>query len=207
MMFNSKFLTSTPVYAGVGAVLLLSAAPMTLHAQPPTGSTGFGVIAGAPESCILAAAGSAAITSQAGSNTVGPIGSSLTISDLVDPVTLRTRSATGRLSFSGACNYPHQVRMSSRNNGLLRDGGGASQTIAWAVPYRAVLTWGGSTLSLSADALSQELRIASFVVPTATDGSLVVDVQIDSGATNLGPNRPLGSGQYSDVISVEVGPL
>jgi hypothetical protein len=195
-------------WAGL-ALMCVVCGPAVALAQSvtPSQAVALGVAAAAPELCVLAPSGSIIATSQTGSNTVGPIGASLTISDLVDPDTLTTRSATGRLSFSGACNYPHQVRISSRNNGLLRDGGGASQTVAWAVPYRAVLSWGGSTLALNADARTQEVRIASFIAPTATDGDLIVDVEIDTGATNLGPNRPLGAGQYSDVISVEVGPL
>jgi hypothetical protein len=79
--------------------------------------------------------------------------------------------------------------------------------IASAVPYTANLNWGDVGLSFFADGLSESQQERNVETTGAVSGQLVVEIKIIAGATNLGPNRPLGAGEYSDVISIEVGPL
>jgi hypothetical protein len=191
-----------------GAAVALAVGPGAVLAQSGAGPQGLpmGVGGSAPSLCVVTRPGATPAEGAASGSVVGPVGATVTLEDLVDPVTLTSRPATVQVRFDAACNYPHQVRLTSRNNALLRDGGGSSSTIAWAVPYTADLTWGAVGGSLTADAQSFGERVVTVVNPTPTDAPLLVDVRVVAGATNLGPNRPLGAGVYSDVLSVEVGP-
>lgn len=192
----------------VALAAALAIGPLAAQAQSGSGPQGLplGVGGSAPSLCIVTRPGATPVEGAASGAVVGPVGATVTLEDLVDPVTLTSRPATVQVRFDAACNYPHQVRLASRNNALLRDGGGSSATIAWAVPYTADLIWGAVTGSLNADAQSFGAREVTVVNPTPTDAPLLVNVRVDAGATNLGPNRPLGAGVYSDVLSVEVGP-
>jgi hypothetical protein len=196
---------------------IASLASVCAQAQtvPNTGSTApaaqdvrpFDVSASAPEWCSVLNAGGQGTTTGANNNTVGPVGSELKIIDLVDPTTLSTRAASATIGFDVACNYPHQVTVRSLNNGLRRATGATGPGIASGVPYTATLNWGDAGLSFFADAQSPiELR-RQLTTSGAVAGPLTVAVEITAGATNIGPNSPLGAGEYSDVISIEVGPL
>jgi hypothetical protein len=167
----------------------------------------FDVTASTPEWCSVLNAGGQGATTGLNNNTVGPIGSELQIIDLVDPTTLSTRAASATIGFEVACNYPHQVTVRSLNNGLRRITGASGPGIASGVPYTATLNWGDTGLSFFADAQSPvELR-RQVNTSSAVAGPLTIAVAISAGATNIGPNSPLGAGEYSDVISIEVGPL
>lgn len=196
------------VALAVAAAAALAVVPLGARAQGGSGPQGLpmGVGGSAPSLCVVTRPGATPVEGAASGSVVGPVGATVTLGDLVDPVTLTSREATVQVRFDAACNYPHQVRLSSRNNALLRDGGGSSTTIAWAVPYTADLTWGAVTGSLFADARSFGERVLTVVNPTPTDAPLLVNVRVDAGATNLGQGLPLGAGVYSDVLSVEVGP-
>ena len=190
----------------LGAALVIG--PLSARAQGGSGPQARPMEVGgsAPSLCVVTRPGATPAEGAASGSVVGPVGATVTLADLVDPVSLTSRPATVQVRFDAACNYPHQVRLTSRNNALLRDGGGSSATIAWAVPYTADLSWGAVTGSLFADAGSFGERVVTVVNPTPTDAPLLVNVRVDAGATNLGPGRPLGAGVYSDVLSVEVGP-
>jgi hypothetical protein len=192
-----------------GLVASFTLAPAIVSAQttPPQTVRDFGVDANAPEWCAVTSAGKTPVSAAPGANTVGPIGADLQIQNLVDPTTLSTRAANATIGFEAACNYPHRVTVRSANNGLRRDQGQTSNGVASAVPYTATLTWGDSSIGFLADAQSTIERVETGVTTGAVTGSLVIAIAIEAGATNLGPNRPLGAGQYSDVISIDVGPL
>jgi hypothetical protein len=174
--------------------------------QPET-VRAMGVDASAPQWCAVTSTAQQPDAAAAGRNTIGPIGADVRIVDLVDPTTLSTRAARTVVGFEAACNYPHRLTVRSQNNGLRRDAGATGQGIASAVPYTASLNWGELGIRFFADAQSlvELQRVGTSVGAVA--GPLTVQVDIQAGATNLGPNSPLGAGEYSDVISIEVGPL
>jgi hypothetical protein len=165
------------------------------------------VEASAPQWCAISNAAGQAELVGSGNNVTGPLSSELRITDLVDERTLSTRAANARIGFEAACNYPHRIVLRSQNNGLRRDSLSTGPGIASAVPYTATLNWGDVGLGFFADAQSrtQLERVGS--TSGAVAGTLVVAVAITAGATNIGPGSPLGAGEYSDVISIEVGPL
>jgi hypothetical protein len=189
--------------------LLALAAPHIVTAQnvQPETVRAMGVDASAPQWCAVTSAGRQPDAAAAGRNTIGPIGADVRIVDLVDPTTLSTRAARTIVGFEAACNYPHRLTVRSQNNGLRRGAGATGQGIALAVPYTASLNWGELGISFFADAQSPIELARVGTSAGAVAGPLTVQVDIQAGATNLGPNSPLGAGEYSDVISIEMGPL
>jgi hypothetical protein len=194
---------------GLGlSVLPLCAAAQTLEPiTAPSSARPFGVEATAPQWCALTTASGQVVASGPTNNAIGPVGSELRIVDLVDATTLSTRAANATIGFDAACNYPHRVTVRSQNNGLRRGAAATGVGIASAVPYTATLNWGDANLSFFADAQSQTELAREISTIGAVSGQLVVQVAIAAGATNIGPGSPLGAGEYSDVISIEVGPL
>lgn len=177
---------------------------------PATAATSvlpLGVDATAPQWCSFIAAGSGRAPIRATSNASELSASEVRIVDLVDQATLSTRAASATIGVEAACNYPHRVTIRSQNNGLRRTTTSTGAGIASAVPYTANLNWGDVGLSFFADGLSESQVERNVETTGAIAGQLVVEINVVAGATNLGPNRPLGAGEYSDVISIEVGPL
>jgi hypothetical protein len=191
----------------------LSTVPLVAVAQTSTPATArvsvspFGVDAAAPQWCAITTGGRGLTTAGANVNASEPAGSEVRIVDLVDTSTLSTRAATLNFGVDAACNYPHRVTIRSQNNGLRRDTPATGVGIASAIPYTASVNWGDVDLSFFADAVNVTQVERVVATTQAVSGQLSVRVAVVAGATNLGPNRPLGAGEYSDVISIEVGPL
>jgi hypothetical protein len=182
-------------------------AQTTTPATAATSVLPLGVDASAPQWCSFIATGSGLAPLSATSNASELSASEVRIVDLVDQATLSTRAASATIGVEAACNYPHRVTIRSQNNGLRRATTSTGAGIASAVPYTANLNWGDVGLSFFADGLSESQQERNVETTGAVSGQLVVEIKIIAGATNLGPNRPLGAGEYSDVISIEVGPL
>jgi hypothetical protein len=200
-------------HAVVAIVSIFSLVPTLAGAQslePVTGPSSvrqMGVDASAPQWCAITSPGGQGIQIGTANNTTAPLGSELRITDLVDATTLSTRAANATIGFDAACNYPHRITVRSQNNGLRRDSNSTGPGIASAVPYTASLNWGDVDLSFFADAQSRNQLERVGNTSGAVAGALTVQVAITAGATNIGPGSPLGAGEYSDVISIEVGPL
>ena len=145
---------------------------------------------------------------QAPNNVRALAGNNLQIDKLVDPATLAVRAANADLSFAAMCNLPHVVRIEAQNNGLFRAGGAtvAPAGFANAVPYRARFTWGDQTRTLIADANSRRPREEIIDRPVATGGTLLVQLDIQPGASNLTANAPLVAGNYAETFRVTLEP-
>jgi hypothetical protein len=191
--------------AGFAAGMLLAGSAFAQTA--PTAEREFAVTASSPQWCAVTAPGGSAPVASNETGAVAPLGASLSIFDLVDPVTLSTRATTARMVFEAACNYPHQVVIRSERNGLRRDITTQSNVIANAVPYVANISWGGNAATLTTDAQIEFERLQAITTESAVSGTLELAFVIQRGATNLGSGSPLGAGVYNDVVSIEVGPL
>lgn len=142
-------------------------------------------------------------------NITGLDGDTLRIQQLTDPQTLAARSASATVSFVAMCNFPHQIRLESQNNGLWPvDARVASITpgFASALPYRADVNWGATSGSLLASATvraSTEERIA---VNGANAGNLQLRVELQQGASNGEANAPVVAGVYADTLRIYLEP-
>lgn len=136
-------------------------------------------------------------------------GTTLQIDQLTDPQTLATRAASVNVSFAAVCNYPHRITVESQNNGLWRNavgGTGAPTGFADGVPYTATLNWGDVVQRFEVNASSRRLSQVSVLVDKATAGSILLSLNIQSGASNLRANAPLIAGTYQDTLRVTVEP-
>jgi hypothetical protein len=150
----------------------------------------------------------ATLAPQAPNNVRALAGNNLEIDTLVDPATLAVRAANADLSFAAMCNVPHVVRIEAQNNGLFRASGAtaAPAGFANAVPYRARFTWGDQTKTLIADANTRRPREEIIDRPMATGGTLLMELDIQPGASNLAANAPLVSGNYGETFRVTLEP-
>lgn len=132
-----------------------------------------------------------------------PSGSVFGITSLADPETLSTRAATITLSMAAMCNSLHRVIIASDNNGLWREGAGASPSgFGSAVPYEANLVWADQQYLLTAEASSRQTVEEQVLVGRPNTGALLIEFEINAGATNAGFGAPLLAGEYSDVLRV-----
>ncbi|CAM3095929.1 Secreted protein [Sphingomonas antarctica] len=145
---------------------------------------------------------------QAPNNVRALAGNNLEIDTLVDPATLAVRAANADLSFAAMCNVPHIIRIEAQNNGLFRSAGStaAPSGFANAVPYRARFTWGDQTRTLFADANTRRPREEIIDRPLPTGGTLLMQLDIQPGASNLTANAPLVSGNYAETFRVTIEP-
>ena len=145
---------------------------------------------------------------QAPNNVRALAGNNLQIDTLVDPATLAVRAANADLSFAAMCNVPHIVRIEAQNNGLFRAGAAtiAPSGFANAVPYRARFTWGDQTRTLFADANTRRPREEIIDRPQPTGGALLLELDIQPGASNLTSNAPLVAGNYGETFRVTLEP-
>lgn len=186
--------------------LFAAAAPGLAMAQSGTTSPRqLGVSAQTPQVCSLGqvtgAGGDGAVNVQALS------GSTLRIERFVDPSTLTTRAASTAVSLEASCNYPHSLTISSDNNGLWREQGGAAPNgFATAVPYRASVEWAGAERVFDATAASRAAVDQSVQIGEPHAGTLRLSLQVQRGATNLATNAPLVGGSYSDSLRITLGP-
>jgi hypothetical protein len=145
---------------------------------------------------------------QAPNNVRALAGNNLEIDTLVDPATLAVRAANADLAFAAMCNVPHVVKIEAQNNGLFRSAGStaAPSGFANAVPYRARFTWGDQTRELIADANTRRPREETIDRPMATGGMLLMEFDVQPGASNLSANAPLIAGNYGETFRVTLEP-
>jgi hypothetical protein len=142
-------------------------------------------------------------------NVTGLDGNALRIQQLTDPQTLAARSASATVSFTAMCNFPHEIRLESQNNGLWPvDGRLAAPTtgFASALPYRALVNWGSTSGSLQADATIRTLKERRIAVNSASEGDLLLRFELDQGASNGELNAPVVAGIYTDTLRIYLEP-
>lgn len=177
-------------------------------ASPAFGQDGMVAVEGVVARRCAFDTAAARLVPQAPNNVRAVAGNNLQIDTLVDPATLAVRAANADLSFAAMCNVPHIVRIEAQNNGLFRAGGStlAPSGFANAVPYRARFTWGDQTRTLIADANTRRPREEIIDRPVATGGTLLVELDIQPGASNLTANAPLVAGNYGETFRVTIEP-
>jgi hypothetical protein len=179
--------------------LLLAAAPaaaQTMLPEDAVRTTQTVQVSGiAPAACLVRPAGgqngiNATFVSSGTSGTV-------TISNLVDPVTARVLPSRITLTLPITCNSAHVVRLRSAGGALRREGTAvvAGGAFTDELPYQYGLRWaGGGTLSPQQS--SQLVTVAS---NGAASGVAEVTLDVPGGG------RPLVAGRYGDTIIVELG--
>jgi hypothetical protein len=177
-------------------------------ASPAFGQSGTVAVEGVVARRCAFDSAAATLAPQAPNNVRALAGNNLEIDTLVDPATLAVRAANADLSFAAMCNVPHVVRIEAQNNGLFRASGStaAPSGFANAVPYRARFTWGDQTRTLIADANTRRPREEIIDRPLATGGILLMELDIQPGASNLAANAPLVSGNYGETFRVTLEP-
>lgn len=134
-----------------------------------------------------------------------PSGAVFSITRLADPDTLTTRAANITLSMDAMCNTLHRVVLESDNNGLWRQGvSTAPSGFGSAVPYTANLVWADQQYPLTAEANSRQTVEEEMLVGRPNTGDMLIEFEINAGATNAGIGAPLLSGEYSDVLRITV---
>lgn len=132
-----------------------------------------------------------------------PAGATFSITELADPVTLSTRAARITVSLDAMCTSLHRVELASDGDGLWRIGGAATPTgFADAVPYRANLVWANAQNDLQAQADVRQARRMEVLVGQPYMGEMLIEFEIQAGATNAGAGAPLVAGDYSDILRV-----
>jgi hypothetical protein len=175
-------------------------------AQSSTDIRNFPVSGNAPQVCAVQAPRLAA---GAQINFRGLSGNTLQIDQLVDPSTLATNAASADIQFDAVCNFPHQIRVESQNNGLwqtIERGATPPDGFAYAIPYRATVSWGDVTGALDADARVRRIVEQRFNVDQATAGVILIRVVIEAGSSNTNNNAPLVAGFYGDTLRLFVEP-
>lgn len=186
-------------------------APVLLAVQPAcaqsaTASRAMPVTGTAPQICAIAEG-----DLQAGQlvNFNGLSGDTLQITQLLDQQTLAARPASATLSFSAVCNYPHQIRIESQNNGLWPTDGrlvAIAPGFASALPYEASVTWADRTGTLRTDAVVRGTRDQRIALDQPASGTLTLRLAIASGASNNGSNTPVLAGVYGDTLRIFLEP-
>ncbi|MBI1405004.1 MAG: hypothetical protein GC145_02635 [Caulobacter sp.] len=133
-----------------------------------------------------------------------PSGSVFSITDLADPTTLSTKAANITLSLDAMCNTLHRVGIASDNNGLWRVGVGGTTGFGDAVPYQANLVWADQQYLLTVDASSRQPVEQQVLINRPNTGEMLIEIEINAGATNAGIGTPLLAGEYSDILRITV---
>lgn len=191
-------------YLALSTVLLMAAAPAI--GQTPVASRQLPVTGSVPNVCAMQ---QASLSSGVLNNFRGLSGDTLQIATLVDPTTLAANSASAQLEFSAVCNFPHQVRLESQNNGLWQTDGSTSNAangFAYALPYVASITWGDASVALNADANIRHITEQRINVDEATAGQLKLNISIAAGASNIHANAPVLAGVYGDTLRIYLEP-
>lgn len=190
-------------------LLLLSvalASAQSAHAQSRVATQDLGVTGSAPAVCTLQ---SGQLQTGGLINITGLDGDVLRIQNLTDSQTLAARAASASIKFSAMCNFPHQVRIESQNNGLWpTDSRQASSVPGFttAIPYRASLTWGPVAGGLNANANVRRLIDSRVAVDQPVVGEVQMRIEIASGASNTVVNAPVVAGTYGDTVRIYLEP-
>jgi hypothetical protein len=134
-----------------------------------------------------------------------PSGTVFGITNLADAETLTTQAANITLTMDAMCNSIHRVIIASDNNGLWRNGVGATPSgFGSAVPYTANLVWADQQYALTAEAADRQGVEEQMLIGRPNTGAMLIEFSINPGATNAGIGAPLLSGEYSDVLRIKV---
>lgn len=185
---------------------LLAALATPAWGQARVASQAMSVIGSAPQICNMQ---SPTLGSSGQVNFRAVTGNLLQIDTLVDPTTLAARAATATLSFDAVCNFPHRIRLESQNNGLWQADSGLNEPaagFAYALPYRASITWGEVNGTLTADANVRRITEQRFFIDQATAGAIELRIAIDAGASNIRANAPVLAGTYGDTLRIFLEP-
>lgn len=149
----------------------------------------------APPACLVrAASGQRGVNATfASSGTNGTV----TIDNLVDPVTARVLPSRITLALPIICNSAHVVRLRSAGGALRREGAAVVPGAVFTdeLPYQYGLRWaGGGTVSPTASG-----QVVTVAASGAASGVAEVTLDVPSGG------RPLVAGRYGDTIIVELG--
>lgn len=142
-------------------------------------------------------------------NIAGLDGDTLRIIQFTDPATLAVRSASASINFEAVCNFPHQVRIESQNNGLwpvderISD---RANGFAYAVPYTAEISWGPITGRMATTGKVRALSQQIFPVENAVAGDFSLRIAIEDGASNVETRAPLVAGAYVDTVRIFLEP-
>lgn len=188
----------------VAALASTVAAPAI--AQSAQDSRQMTVKGSAPEVCTL---DSGRIQTGGLVNVTGLDGDTLRIQNLTDPTTLATRATNATISFAAMCNFPHEVRVESENNGLWPTDQRISsppQGFAYAVPYETTVKWDNTSGQLNADAKVRRIVEKRMTVDEASTGTLELQITIPEGASNVQVDAPVLAGDYTDTLRIYVEP-
>lgn len=142
-------------------------------------------------------------------NIAGLDGDTLRIIQFTDPTTLAVRSASASINFDAVCNFPHQVRIESQNNGLWPVDERISDRpagFAYAVPYTAQISWGQLSGQFQASAKVRAMAQQQYFVDNAVAGTFNLRIAIEDGASNLETRAPLVAGTYVDTVRIFLEP-
>lgn len=198
-------MTRAPSVVLAIGIALVSAQP-ALAQVAGTAQKSLPVTGNAPEVCTLQPA---RIRTGELVNFNGLDGDTLQIQQLVDAQTLAARPARITVTFGAVCNYPHQVRLQSQNNGLWpTDARQATLApgFATALPYDARLQWADKSGVLQADAKVRGGREQRLTIDTASAGDLLLSLRIEAGASNTLLNAPVLAGVYGDTLRIFLEP-
>lgn len=163
---------------------------------------------------------------QANSCTLVQLGAAVptgSISGTVLTGTVAFNSATAVLpagtfaaTFTGMCNYVHNVSVRSTNGGMVNASAGANApvagTFATKLGYQLNLAWAGQTLTNTTVTFANSTaatppvpgtdgsRTLTNAINGAASGSLVVTIGLTGSAGN-----PVVAGAYSDAVAVRLG--
>lgn len=139
----------------------------------------------------------------------GSDGDTLRVLELVDPQTLAAQSARATVILEGVCNFPHRVRLESQDNGLWPISGPVAPTspdFATALPYRASFAWADRTGEIEADAKVRRPRQTLAEIDEPAAGDLLIDIELDAGASNTQIGAPVLAGAYADTLRIYLEP-
>ena len=186
---------TTPTLAAETTGGATSSAVRTL---PVTGSV--------PRTCAM---GEGKIAPGSLNNFAGLDGDTLRIIEFTDPATLQVRAASITIGFDAVCNFPHEVRIESQNNGLWpvdQRVAGRPAGFAYAVPYSARINWGPVDAQFDANAKIRNQTQQLIAVNDAVAGELRLRIQIEDGASNVETRAPLIAGAYVDTVRIYLEP-
>lgn len=187
----------------ITGLLLAALATVGLARAQPLSAT-MTITASVERLCIL---GEPQINSGNTTNIGSVSGSTVAIANLSDEQDLTTKATDFDVTFSGMCNYGHRLTLSSDRGGLWRNPAGVSPSgFANGVPYRAVVDWANSQVTLLATASTEGAVEQPLDIADAASGDVTVHFHIDQNATNAGSGAPLLAGTYQDIIRLTLGP-
>ena len=177
-----------------------------LAATTNTAITTLPVTGSVPRTCAMA---EGKIAPGSLNNIAGFDGDTLRIIQFTDPATLQVRAASVTISFDAVCNFPHEVRIESQNNGLWPIDGRVSDRpagFAYAVPYSARVNWGPADAQFDANAKVRSQNFKVVAVNDAVAGEFRLRIQIEEGASNVETRAPLVAGTYADTVRIFLEP-